>query len=45
MPDSVRESLALYYQTYLDLAKQGKKGPKPKDLRMMEMLKKLYGEE
>ena len=45
MPDRVRESLAPYCQTYLDLAKQGKKGPTPKDLRMMAMLKRLYGEE
>ena len=45
MPDCVRESLAPYCQTYLDLAKQGKKGPTPKDLRMMAMLKRLYGEE
>ena len=28
-----------------NLAKQGKKGPTPKDLRMMAMLKRLYGEE
>ena len=44
MPDCVRESLAPYCQTYLDLAKLGKKGPTPKELRMMVMLQMLYGE-
>ena len=45
MPDSVRESLSTDYQFYLDMAKQGKKGPTPKEVRMMGMLKRFYGEE
>lgn len=45
MPDCVRKSLSTDYLFYLELAKQGKKGPTSKELRMMGMLKRLYGEE
>lgn len=38
MPDTVRESLAPYYQDYLDLAEVGQKLPSKKQLRMMEAL-------
>ena len=37
MPDSVRESLATNAGFYLEMAKQGKKGPIPKELRMIPL--------
>lgn len=43
MPDRVRESLAPNLPFYLDLAQKGKKGPTPKELRMMGMLEELFG--
>jgi hypothetical protein len=43
MPDEVRESLTETYPLYLQMAEAGKKGPTPKELRMMEMLNWLYG--
>lgn len=43
MPDSVRESLAPYYQDYLDMAEAGQKLPSKKELRMMEALNALRG--
>lgn len=45
MPAKLRESLKDDYKFYLDLAEQGKKGPSTKELRMMAMMKKLYGGE
>ena len=42
MPDCVRESFAPYLSFYLDCAKKGKKGPTPKELRMMGMLEELF---
>ena len=45
MPDCVRESLAPYYQSYLDLAERGVKLPSKKELRMMEVLRFLRGDE
>lgn len=43
MPDSVKESLAPYYKSYLDLAEAGQKLPSKKGLRMMEALNALMG--
>ena len=45
MPDEVRESLKDHYQTYLDLAEAGQKLPSKKQLRMMAVLGRLYGED
>ncbi len=45
MPDAARESLAPYYQTYLDLAEAGKKLPSKKQLRLMEALARFRGED
>jgi len=45
MPNTVRESLAPDYKFYLDLAVAGKKLPSKKQLRMMEVLSRLMGEE
>lgn len=45
MPDCVRESLAPCYQFYLDLAERGVKLPSKKELRMMEVLRFLRGDE
>lgn len=45
MPNELRDALSSNYKSYLDLALQGKKGPSAKDLRMMAMMKRLYGEE
>ena len=45
MPDSVRESLAPYYQGYLDLAEAGQKLPSKKQLRMMAALQAFMGKE
>ncbi|MBQ8239717.1 MAG: hypothetical protein IJZ38_02595 [Bacteroides sp.] len=41
MPDSVRNSLSVDYKYYLQLAEGGKKGPSPKELRMMSFMKHL----
>lgn len=38
MPDSVRESLAPHYKTYLDLSEKGVKLPSKKELRFMQAL-------
>lgn len=45
MPDEVRESLKEDYKRYLDLAEAGQKLPTKKQLRMMEMLHALRGED
>ncbi len=45
MPDAVRESLAADCQFYLDLAEAGKKLPSKKQLRLMEALARLRGED
>ena len=42
MPDEVRESLKEYAEPYIALAKEGKKGPSAKELRMMSMLSDLF---
>ena len=44
MPAELRKSLSDDYKVYLDIALQGKKGPSAKDLRMMSVMKNLYGE-
>lgn len=44
MPDSVRNSLSEYYKFYLQLAEAGKKGPSPKEIRMMSFMQQLMGE-
>lgn len=43
MPDSVRIALAPDLPLYLDMARQGKKGPTPKELRMMEAFGQFFG--
>ena len=45
MPDSVRESLAPYYQNYLDLAEAGQKLPSKKQLRMMSAFQAIRGKD
>ena len=45
MPDTVRESLAPYYQDYLDLAEAGQKLPSKKQLRIMDVMAHLLGED
>lgn len=45
MPSDLCKALSADYKFYLNLALQGKKGPSVKDLRMMAMMKRLYGEE
>ena len=45
MPDEVRESLKEDYKYYLDLAESGQKLPTKKQLRMMEVLRALRGED
>lgn len=44
MPDSVRNSLSEYYKFYLKLAEAGKKGPSPKEIRMMSFIQQLMDE-
>lgn len=44
MPSDIRQALSADYRSYLDLASQGKKGPSAKELRIMAMMKDLYGE-
>ena len=44
MPKEVRDSLASSLPFYLDCAMKGVKAPSAKDLRMMSMLQRLYGE-
>ena len=44
MPKEVRDSLAPSLPFYLDCATKGVKAPSAKDLRMMRMLQRLYGE-
>lgn len=44
MPKEVRDSLASNLPFYLDCAMKGVKAPSAKDLRMMSMLQRLYGE-
>lgn len=41
MPDGVREALATVSAPYIVLAKEGKKGPSAKDLRMVSMMASL----
>ena len=43
MPNSVRESLAPLYETYLQMAEAGKKMPSPKELRLMAALRNMFG--
>lgn len=43
MPDEVRESLSTVASPYISLAREGKKGPSAKDLRMTAMLNSLLG--
>lgn len=45
MPDAVRESLAPYYQDYLDLAEAGQKLPSKKQMRIMDVMAHLLGED
>ena len=45
MPDTVRESLAPYYQDYLDLAEAGQKLPSKKQMRIMDVMAHLLGED
>jgi hypothetical protein len=45
MPDSVRESLAPYYQRYLELAEAGQKFPSKKQLRLMAALNAFMGKD
>ena len=44
MPREVRDSLASSLPFYLDCAMKGVKAPSAKELRMMSMLQRLYGE-
>ena len=44
MPKEVRDSLAPSLPFYLDCATKGIKAPSAKDLRMMRMLQRLYGD-
>ena len=44
MPKEVRDSLASSLPFYLDCATKGVKAPSAKELRMMSMLQRLYGE-
>ena len=44
MPKEVRDSLASNLPFYLDCAMKGVKAPSAKELRMMSMLQRLYGE-
>ena len=43
MPDEVRESFSSVSSSYIALAKEGKKGPSAKDLRMASALASLLG--
>ena len=43
MPDEVRESLATVSSSYINMAKEGKKGPSAKDLRMASAMASLLG--
>lgn len=43
MPDEVREALIKVAEPYITLAKEGKKGPSAKELRMMSMFSDLLG--
>ena len=43
MPDEVREALATVSKSYIGLAKEGKKGPTAKDLRMASFMADLLG--
>lgn len=45
MPDEVRSSLASDYKSYLQWAEEGMKLPSKKQLRMMEFLRSLRGED
>ena len=45
MPKEVRKALASNLPFYLDCATKGVKAPSAKDLRMMSMLQRLYGED
>lgn len=45
MPDAVRESLGPYYKDYLELAEAGKKLPSKKQLRLMEAMRSIMGED
>lgn len=44
MPKEVRDSLAASLPFYLNCAMKGVKAPSAKDLRMMRMLQRLYGD-
>ena len=43
MPDEVREALASVSASYIAMAKEGKKGPSAKDLRMASFMADLLG--
>lgn len=43
MPDEVREALKEVAEPYIALAKEGKKGPSAKELRMMSLFSDLLG--
>ncbi len=43
MPDEVREALASVAAPYIELAKEGKKGPSAKDLRMASFIADFLG--
>ena len=43
MPDEVREALAAVSSSYIEMAKEGKKGPSAKDLRMASFMADLLG--
>jgi hypothetical protein len=45
MPDTVRESLAPYYEDYLDMAEAGTKLPSKKQLRMMAAMRAFLGKD
>ena len=43
MPDEVREALATISTSYITIAKEGKKGPSAKDVRMVSFMADLLG--
>ena len=43
MPDEVREALSKVSSSYIVLAKEGRKGPSAKDLRMASAVASLLG--
>ena len=43
MPDEVREALSAVSSSYIEMAKEGKKGPSAKELRMASFMADLLG--